>query len=137
MQPRLLRALESRKIKPVGAAQYREVDVRVIAATNRDLREEVKAGRFRDDLYHRLAVVRITLPPLRERKEDIPALIAHFLQGRDVTVPPETLALFTEYDWPGNVRELKNVVDRGLSLMGEQKVLAPSLLGLEGAPGGG
>jgi two-component system nitrogen regulation response regulator GlnG len=137
MQPRLLRALESRKIKPVGATQYREVDVRVIAATNRDLREEVKAGRFRDDLYHRLAVVRITLPPLRERKEDIPALIAHFLAGRDVQLPPETMALFTEYDWPGNVRELKNVVDRGLSLMGEQKVMAPSLLGLEGAPAGG
>jgi DNA-binding NtrC family response regulator len=135
MQPRLLRALESRKVKPVGATQYRDVDVRVIAATNRDLREEVKAGRFRDDLYHRLAVVRITLPPLRQRKEDIPALVEHFLAGKQVQVPPETLALFTEYDWPGNVRELKNVIDRGLSLMGVARVLQPSLLGLESGPG--
>jgi two-component system nitrogen regulation response regulator GlnG len=134
MQPRLLRALESRKIKPVGAPHYRDVDVRVIAATNRDLREEVKSGRFRDDLYHRLAVVRVTLPPLRERKEDIPALVTHFLAGKDVQVPAETLALFTEYDWPGNVRELKNVIDRGLSLMGPSRVLQPSLLGLEPIP---
>ena len=137
MQPRLLRALESRKVKPVGATHYRDVDVRVIAATNRDLREEVKAGRFRDDLYHRLAVVRVTLPPLRERKSDVAPLVQHFLAGKDVEVPPETMALFTEYDWPGNVRELKNVLDRGLSLMGEKRVLQPSLLGLESAPGGG
>ena len=135
MQPRLLRALESRKIKPVGAAQYRDVDVRVVAATNRDLREEVKAGRFRDDLYHRLAVVRVTLPPLRERKEDIAALVDHFLAGKDVEVPADTLGLFTEYDWPGNVRELKNVIDRGLSLMGQTRVLYPSLLGLDAMPG--
>jgi transcriptional regulator with GAF, ATPase, and Fis domain len=135
MQPRLLRALESRKIKPVGAAQYREIDVRVIAATNRDLREEVKAGRFRDDLYHRLAVVRVTLPPLRERKEDVAPLVQHFLAGKDVVVPPETMGLFTEYDWPGNVRELKNVIDRGLSLMGQNRVLDPALLGLEAMPG--
>jgi transcriptional regulator with GAF, ATPase, and Fis domain len=135
MQPRLLRALEQRKIKPVGAGNYRDVDVRVIAATNRDLREEVKAGRFRDDLYHRLAVVRVTLPPLRERKEDIPALVSHFLEGKEVEVPPETMGLFTEYDWPGNVRELKNVIDRGLSLMGQNRVLLPSLLGLEAHAG--
>jgi transcriptional regulator with GAF, ATPase, and Fis domain len=131
MQPRLLRALESRKIKPVGAVQYRDVDVRVIVATNRDLREEVKVGRFRDDLYHRLAVVRVTLPPLRDRKEDIPLLVDHFLSGKDVEVPSDTRALFTDYDWPGNVRELRNVIDRGLSLMGHRRVLEPSLLGLE------
>jgi DNA-binding NtrC family response regulator len=131
MQPRLLRALESRKVKQVGAAQYKEIDVRVIAATNRDLREEVKAGRFREDLYHRLAVVRVTLPTLRERKEDVPALVQEFLAGKEVEVPAETLALFTEYDWPGNVRELKNVIDRGLSLMGQGRALLPSLLGLE------
>ncbi|MGZ3438717.1 MAG: sigma 54-interacting transcriptional regulator [Polyangia bacterium] len=136
MQPRLLRALESRKVKPVGAAQYRDVDVRVIAATNRDLREEVKAGRFRDDLYHRLAVVRVTLPPLRERKEDVGPLVQYFLEGKDVEVPPETMGLFTEYDWPGNVRELKNVIDRGLSLMGQNRVLLPSLLGLDAMPPG-
>ena len=139
-QPRLLRALEQRKIKPVGAPHYRDVDVRVIAATNRDLREEVKAGRFREDLYHRLAVVKVTLPPLRERKEDIAFLVARFLEGKDITVPAETMALLTDYDWPGNVRELKNVIDRGTSLMGQSRVLSPSLLGLEAPPpppGGG
>jgi transcriptional regulator with GAF, ATPase, and Fis domain len=132
-QPRLLRALEQRKVKPVGATNYREVDVRVIAATNRDLREEVRAGRFRDDLYHRLAVVRVTLPPLRERKEDIPLLVDSFLEkGRKVRLPDETLALLTDYDWPGNVRELKNVIERGMSLMApDSDIMEPSLLGLE------
>jgi DNA-binding NtrC family response regulator len=130
-QPRLLRALEQRKVKPVGAGSYRDVDVRVIAATNRDLREEVRAGRCRDDLYHRLAVVKVTLPPLRERKEDIPLLLHAFLSGRDVQVPPETMALLSDYDWPGNVRELRNVIERGVSLLGAGTVLEPSLLGLE------
>jgi transcriptional regulator with GAF, ATPase, and Fis domain len=134
VQPRLLRAIEQRKIKPVGASSYREVDVRVIAATNRDLREEVKAGRFRDDLYHRLAVVHVTLPPLRERKEDLALLAGELLGGRDLEVPPETLALLAEYDWPGNVRELKNVLERGVSLAGGARVLEPALLGLERSP---
>jgi two-component system nitrogen regulation response regulator GlnG len=135
-QPRLLRALEQRKVKPVGAATYRDVDVRVIAATNRDLREEVRAGRFREDLYHRLAVIKVTLPPLRERKEDIAVLVEAFLAGRQIALPPETLALLAEYDWPGNVRELRNVVERGVSLMSPSTTtLEPSLLGLE-APGG-
>ncbi|HZS38734.1 MAG TPA: sigma 54-interacting transcriptional regulator [Polyangia bacterium] len=133
-QPRLLRALEQRKVKPVGAAGWRDVDVRVLAATNRDLREEVKAGRFRDDLYHRLAVVKVTLPPLRERKEDVATLVSAFLAGRDIEVPDETQALLSEYDWPGNVRELKNVIERGVSLMGAERVLRPSLLGLEAPP---
>ena len=139
-QPRLLRALEQRKIKPVGAPHYRDVDVRVIAATNRDLREEVKAGRFREDLYHRLAVVKVTLPTLRDRKDDIPFLVGRFLEGRDITVLPETIALLGDYDWPGNVRELQNVIDRGTSLMGTSRELSPSLLGLEApppSPGGG
>jgi transcriptional regulator with GAF, ATPase, and Fis domain len=133
-QPRLLRALEQRKIKPVGAPHYRDVDVRVIAATNRDLREEVKAGRFREDLYHRLAVVKVTLPPLRERKEDIAFLVNRFLEGKDIEIPAETMALLTDYDWPGNVRELRNVIDRGTSLMGAARELSPSLLGLEAPP---
>jgi DNA-binding NtrC family response regulator len=130
VQPRLLRALEQRQVKPVGAAAYREVDVRVIAATNRDLGAEARAGRFRADLYHRLAVVRVTLPPLRDRAEDIPALVAHFLDSKGVVVPPETMAVLAGHDWPGNVRELRNVIDRGLSLMGEDRTLKAHLLGL-------
>src|SRR5262249_43362688 len=110
VQPRLLRALEHRRTKPVGSSTYRDIDARVIVATNRDLREECKAGRFRDDLYHRLAVVRVTLPPLRERKEDIPALVKQFLGNRNIDVPADTMALLTDYDWPGNVRELRNTI---------------------------
>src|SRR5207248_2081811 len=110
-QPRLLRAIERRQVKPVGASIYKDVDVRPITATNRDLSAEVKAGRFREDLYHRLAVVRVLLPPLRERKEDIPVLTEAFL-GTRAGLPAETLALLMEYDWPGNVRELRNVIDR-------------------------
>jgi DNA-binding NtrC family response regulator len=133
-QPRLLRAIERRQVKPVGASIYKDVDVRVITATNRDLTAEVKAGRFREDLYHRLAVVRVQLPPLRERKEDIPVLSEAFLGGR-AGLPAETLALLMEYDWPGNVRELRNVIDRALSLapQSESTMLGPHLLGL--APG--
>jgi DNA-binding NtrC family response regulator len=147
MQPRLLRALERRQIKPVGASGYRSVDVRVVAATNRDLAAEVRAGRFRDDLYHRIAVVRVRLPSLRERKEDIPHLVSHFLASAGgappAMVPPETMALLVSHDWPGNVRELKNVLDRGLSLLPrpegaapEPPVLTPELLGLATAATG-
>ena len=140
IQPRLLRAIEQRRVRPVGASSYRDVDVRVIAATNRDLRDEVRAGRFREDLYHRLAVVRVTLPPLRERKEDLPRLVEALLaQPTPATVPAETLALLAEYDWPGNVRELKNVLDRALSFTDESadgaRTIAPGLLGL-GSVGG-
>ncbi len=134
-QPRLLRALAQKRIKPVGAAHYVDVDVRVIAATNRDLLQECSAGRFRADLYHRLAVVRATIPPLRARKEDLPALVAELTRDRDVTVPPETLALLREYDWPGNVRELRNRIERMLSLVGPDRTLTPSLLGLESSDG--
>jgi two-component system nitrogen regulation response regulator GlnG len=131
MQPRLLRAIEQKKIKPVGASAYRDLDVRILSATNRELRQEVRAGRFRPDLYHRLSVVRIQLPPLRARKEDLPLLVEHFLGSRDVQVPRETMRLFEQYDWPGNVRELRNVIDRGLSLLGDSRVLHPGLLGLD------
>jgi DNA-binding NtrC family response regulator len=129
-QPRLLRALEQRKVKPVGAQAYRPVNVRVIAATHRDLRAEVAAGRFRADLYHRLAIVRVTLPALRDRKEDLPRLVSHFLSERSIDVPQETLRLLAEYDWPGNVRELRNVIDRACSLLGDSRTLSAALLGL-------
>ncbi len=130
LQPRLLRALEQRQYRPLGGKGYRQANVRVVAATNRDLREEVAAGRFREDLYHRLAVVTVRLPPLRERRSDIPALVRRFVGDRPLHVLPETLAVLTEYDWPGNVRELKNVIDAALARLGGGDELTPSLLGL-------
>jgi DNA-binding NtrC family response regulator len=102
----------------------------VLAATNRDLREEVAAGRFREDLYHRLAVVTVRLPPLRERRGDIPELVRRFVGERVTRLPPETLAVLYEYDWPGNVRELKNVIDSALARVGSDDELPPALLGL-------
>jgi DNA-binding NtrC family response regulator len=119
VQPRLLRALERRQVKRVGANNYRALDVRVLAATHVDLEASVKAGRFRGDLFHRLAVLRVTLPPLRERPEDIPLLIDTVLSraGRPPgALSEQTRALLTQYPWPGNVRELRNVVERVVSL---------------------
>jgi DNA-binding NtrC family response regulator len=117
LQPKLLRVLEARELRRIGAAQPRKVDVRVIAATNRDLREEVNRGTFRQDLYFRLEVVRLQVPPLRERPEDIPVLAEHFRQLAKpgaVTAPlsEEMLTSFMAHPWPGNVRELRNAVER-------------------------
>jgi two-component system, NtrC family, nitrogen regulation response regulator GlnG len=128
LQPRLLRAIERRQVARVGESQHRTVDVRVVAATNRDLAEEVKAGRFREDLFHRLSVARVRLPPLRERKEDLPLLVETLLGGA-AEILPKTLTLLGEYDWPGNVRELANVLARAQALA-HGKPLAPSHLGL-------
>ncbi len=121
LQPKLLRVLEQREVRRVGAARPRPVDVRVVAATNRNLRDEVEAGRFREDLYYRLAVVEVRLPALRERPDDIPLLVEHLLartaRGRGApvhAVAPDVLALFAAYRWPGNVRELSNVVERAV-----------------------
>jgi transcriptional regulator with GAF, ATPase, and Fis domain len=118
LQPKLLRVLESREIQMVGGDDYDPVDVRVLAATNRNLRAEVKAGRFREDLYYRLAVVKIQLPPLRDRKDDLERLVHHFLQEAkaDCTIDASCIDRLRRYDWPGNVRELKNVVDRAAAL---------------------
>src|SRR5574343_1518255 len=122
-QAKLLRALEERRIRPVGSEQEIAVDVRVIAATNRDLKAEVAAQRFRQDLYYRLQVLEITLPPLRERPEDIPPLVAHFMAQltpalgvAPLQLDPRTAARLSDYDWPGNVRELRNLVERSLIL---------------------
>jgi DNA-binding NtrC family response regulator len=138
VQPRLLRALERGQVKPVGSAVYEQVDVRVVAATNRDLLAEVKAGRFREDLYHRLAVVTIQLPPLRERRDDVPLLVRHFLAAaataagrRPAHVPPPTMAALEQHDWPGNVRQLRNVLERATALAPDAEALDPVLLGLD------
>jgi transcriptional regulator with PAS, ATPase and Fis domain len=114
-QAKLLRVLESREVKRVGGAKAFSVDVRVVAATNRRLAEAVVQRTFRQDLYYRISVLRIAVPPLRDRKEDIPALATHFLQrlrGPDATLPPDLVQVLLGHGWPGNVRELRNVVER-------------------------
>jgi DNA-binding NtrC family response regulator len=118
MQTRLLRVLESEEIKPVGDVQVKKVDCRVIAATNRNLRETVKQGAFREDLFYRLSVLNIVIPPLRERKEDIPTLANRFLreysqkmEKQVFTIKDDVMRMFLEYHWPGNVRELRNVIE--------------------------
>jgi transcriptional regulator with GAF, ATPase, and Fis domain len=131
MQPKLLRALAQREIRRVGATRGSKVDLRVIAATNRRLEREVNSGRFREDLYYRLSVVTLRVPPLRERKEDIPLLVSHFLDKLGVAEPasvfsPEALEELKRYDWPGNVRELKNHVERVVVLGGDVPLVPPS-----------
>ncbi len=124
VQAKLLRVLQEHEIKRVGGNETVQVDVRVIAATNRDLEEETRAARFREDLYYRLSVVTLTIPPLRDRPEDIPLLAEHFLNkcrssgtGPQVEgISPDTMALLHGYDWPGNVRELENVIERAVAL---------------------
>src|SRR3989304_5086130 len=121
MQAKILRALEERKIKKVGSEEEAAIDVRVIAATNKDLGEEVKAGRFREDLFYRLDVVQIAVPPWREHKEDVAVFARHFLKlfATEMKKPvadfsQEALSLMMRYDWPGNVRELKNAVEKAV-----------------------
>jgi DNA-binding NtrC family response regulator len=123
LQATLLRALEDLKIRPVGSQQLVPLNLRIVAATNRSLAGEVAAGRFRKDLYYRLQVVELTLPPLREHKEDIPALVAHFMAQLAPSLGVEPLAIsegemayLMQYDWPGNVRELRNLIERSLIL---------------------
>jgi DNA-binding NtrC family response regulator len=114
LQAKLLRVLQEKELRPLGSLTRRKVDFRVVAATNRDLRREVETGRFRQDLYYRLNVVTCRLPPLRERKDDIPSLAQHFLRayGRNHSIAQEVLDAMTSYDWPGNVRELENAIER-------------------------
>ena len=151
LQPKLLRALESREIRRVGGAKSIKVDVRIIAATNRNLEVEVKEGRFRQDLFYRLSVVKLVLPPLRERAEDLPLLIKHFLQILPVNrrtdgeqrvsgVSRDALDAIMAYRWPGNVRELVNVIERAVSFadgeMIERRDLPDVMRGDGGAVGG-
>jgi transcriptional regulator with PAS, ATPase and Fis domain len=117
LQPKLLRALEKREVKRLGARRAEAVDVRVVAATNRNLGAEIRAGNFREDLYYRIAGTRVFVPPLRERAEDIPMLIDHFLaleapQVSRASIPQQVWDMFSAHRWPGNVRELRNAVQR-------------------------
>jgi len=123
VQPKLLRVLQEGEIQPVGAGRVDRVDVRVIACTHRDLASEARAGRFREDLYYRLAVLELVVPPLREHREDIPALAATFARRyaerfglQDVRLLPELLDALQRLDWPGNVRQLENAVARTVAL---------------------
>jgi DNA-binding NtrC family response regulator len=118
LQPQLLRALEKREVRPIGEVRAKKVNIRVVAATNRNLPEQVRQGQFREDLYFRLAVVRAAVPALRKHKEDIPLLVRHFLaelKRSDFEVGPDLLAQLMTHEWPGNIRELRNVVERALS----------------------
>jgi formate hydrogenlyase transcriptional activator len=123
LQPKLLRVLQEQEFERLGSTRTHQVNVRLVAATNRDLAEMVKRGEFRTDLYYRLNVFPILLPPLRERREDIPALVTHFAEilggrmGREIEhIPPETMSALSSYHWPGNIRELQNLIERAVIL---------------------
>lgn len=130
LQPKILRVLQEREFERVGGEKTLKVDVRLIAATSRDLEQLVSEGRFREDLYYRLNVVPIFLPPLRERKEDIPVLVEHFLNrfnkenNKSITFKPAVLEYLMSYEWPGNVRELENLIER-MTVMTREKSLGP------------
>lgn len=134
MQAKLLRALQEREFDPVGGTRSVKVNVRVIAATNRNLAEEVQAGRFRSDLFYRLNVVNLTTPSLRERREDIPLLAKNFIakvsekyHASPKMLSAEALTLLMQYDWPGNVRELENAVERAVVLGASEEIVAEDL----------
>jgi DNA-binding NtrC family response regulator len=146
LQSKLLRVLQEREFEPLGAERSERVDVRVIAATNRDLRQMVSDGRFQDDLFYRLNVIPIHIPPLRERREDIPALVEHFVSkhaqrtGRRIErVEDGVLSALQQYDWPGNVRELENTIERAVVLSAEPVIAARaiSVLGAAAPQAGG
>jgi transcriptional regulator with PAS, ATPase and Fis domain len=129
LQVKLLRVLQDREVRPVGADRAFKVDIRVIAASNKDLASEVEAGRFREDLFYRLQVIPIVMPPLRERRSDIPLLVRHFLEkhnrkrvGRPVRISEQAMVHLWEHDWPGNVRELENLLER-LVILSEDGVI--------------
>ncbi len=140
LQGKVLRVIEQKRFERVGGTETRSVDIRLVAATNKDLKALVVQGAFRQDLFFRLSVFPITVPPLRERREDIPILARHFVKKfaaeqkkrGPITLPPETIALLVGYSWPGNIRELENSIERAL-ILGEGDRLLPEHLNLPGA----
>jgi formate hydrogenlyase transcriptional activator len=139
LQPKLLRVLQEQEFERLGSTRTHRVDVRLVAATNRNLVEMVKRSQFRNDLYYRLNVFPIPLPPLRARREDIPALVEHFIEiyarrmDKQIEhIPPETMSALTSYEWPGNIRELQNFIERSVILT-SGNVLCPPLASLRAA----
>ena len=133
LQPKLLRVLQEQEFERLGSTRTHQVDVRLVAATNRDLTEMVNQGQFRIDLYYRLNVFPVTLPPLRERREDIPALVHHYvdkysrrMNRRIERIPSQAMEIFANYPWPGNVRELQNLIERAV-ILSPGSVLQPPL----------
>ena len=142
LQAKLLRVLEGGEIQRLGATVTRKVDVRIIAATNRELRRDMREGRFRSDLYYRLGVFPIEVPPLRDRREDIPLLVWHFIESRNrvlnrsiTKIPTTVMAALQAYEWPGNIRELQNVIERALILSRGSVLRVDEALGAGGTPG--
>jgi formate hydrogenlyase transcriptional activator len=140
LQPKLLRVLQEQEFERLGGTRTHQVDVRLVAATNRDLAGMVKRNEFRSDLYYRLNVFPISLPPLRERREDIPALVTHFVEiygrrmGRQIdNIAPETMSALSSHQWPGNIRELQNFIERSV-ILSVGAVLRPPLADLKHSP---
>ena len=140
LQPKLLRVLQEQEFERLGSTRTHEVNVRLVAATNKDLADMMKQGKFRSDLYYRLNVFPILLPPLRARCEDIPALVAHFVEiygrrmGKQIEhIPPETMSALSSYRWPGNIRELQNFIERSV-ILSDGSVLRPPLAELKHSP---
>jgi formate hydrogenlyase transcriptional activator len=139
LQPKLLRVLQEQEFERLGSTRTQQVNIRLVAATNRNLADMVKRGQFRSDLYYRLNVFPIPLPPLRERREDIPALVEHFVEiyshrmNKQIEhIPPETMSALTSYQWPGNIRELQNFMERSV-IVSSGNVLRPPLASLKAA----
>src|SRR4030088_610336 len=140
LQPKLLRVLQEQEFERLGSPRTHQVDVRLVAATNRNLVDMVKRNEFRSDLYYRLNVFPVPLPPLRARREDIPALVEHFVEiyarrmGKPIEhIPPETMTALASYQWPGNIRELQNFIERSV-ILSSGSVLHPPLASLKSAP---
>jgi two-component system response regulator HydG len=135
LQAKLLRAIEDKSVRPVGSDQILSLNVRIVAASNQDLPLRTREGQFREDLYYRLAVIPVVLPPLRERKEDIPLLAEHFLRraaesaGRPMDgFTPDAMAALLRHAWPGNVRELENIIERAVALSSGSQIMPEALL---------